>query len=309
MTQPSNQPFELPQWMREPEKAAQGPGHTKLHFLRGTLRRIAELFENDFSSEKYARFSLYLQSVDPRAKLAVFLLFIIFGSFMKSVPALLLLAAVPLFFAAVSGLELKTFARRVWGYLPLLLFVLSLPGASNAFVRGTPLITILPEHAAFFPNGLYFTSAGLWSAAKIGLRAGVSLSFAALLLLTTRWPSLTGALSAFGMPAMLVSVLNMAYRYLFVMARTASDLMQARFLRTCGTLPAKKNRRFMGHSIAFLFLKSHYYSEEIYSAMCCRGYAGGARRPEKRKLNRNDAVFLGTCVLIFLILLAEELLF
>lgn len=310
MTQPPKQLPELPQWMTEPQThPPQTAGRTRLHFLRGTMRHIAELFENDLSSEKYARLPLYLQSVDARAKTIAFLFFIVFGSLVNSAPALLSLAAVPLLYASVSGLKLRSFVRRVWGLVPLLAFLFALPGASSLLTQGKPLLTIIPADAPGFSNGLYFSAAGLWSAARIGLRTGISLSFAALLLLTTRWSSLTGGLAVMRVPALLISVLNMAYRYLFVMARTALELMQARFLRSCGKLGTSLNRRFMGHSAAFLFLKSHYLSEEIYSAMCCRGYSGRPAGFQQRKMTANDAVFLFAAALIFLILLAEELLF
>lgn len=310
MTQPLNQLYELPQWMLE----AKGPPEpekrrTRLHFLRRTMRRIAQVFEQDFYSEKYAGLSLYLQAVDPRAKVLAFLVFTGFGSFAGSPAALLLLAVIPLLYARVSGLELKSYARRVWGYLPLLMLIVSLPGASSVFVQGEPLCTVIPAGTPGFSNGLYFSAAGLWMAVKIFLRTGISISFASLLLLTTRWSAITGGLASMRVPTVFISVLNMAYRYLFVMARTAGDLMQARFLRTSGRLSTKNNRRFMGHSAAFLFLKSHYFSEEIYSAMCCRGFSGCPARLPKRRATAQDVVFLVSCALIFLILIAEEFLF
>jgi energy-coupling factor transporter transmembrane protein EcfT len=101
----------------------------------------------------------------------------------------------------------------------------------------------------------------------------------------------------------------MAYRYLFVLANAAGDLMQARFLRTVGQLETGANRRFMGHSAAHLFLKSHFLSGEIYDAMCCRGFTGKPVSLTKGKVAAKDVFFLVSNVLILLILIVEEILF
>ena len=74
------------------------------------------------------------------------------------------------------------------------------------------------------------------------------------------------------LPLFCVEIIDLAYRYIFLIAKTGLQISQARFLRTFTQLPAQENRRFIGHSIAVLFLKTNYLVHEIHYAMRLRGY-------------------------------------
>lgn len=259
--------------------------------MRRTLKNIAGVLENEVYGERYAHQHGFLQMIDPRVKLCVFLFFLIFGNFLSGAAALTMLAAVPLLYARLSGVPVRKFFVRTWLTVPLVVFLFSLPGASSFFLSGKPLLTLIP--AGFFGgNGLYFTAAGLSMAFRIALHTGISLSFAVLLLLTARWPEITGALAALRLPDVVVTILNMAYRYLFLLAETASGMMEARYLRTVGKLPGAVNRRFVGQTTAHLFLKSHFLSEEVYSAMCCRCYGEKAVASGLSKFGAPELLFL-----------------
>lgn len=301
---------QLPDWLLEKsERGASEPSPAKMHFIRKTMHHISEVFENEFFCEKYVRLSLLLQIVDPRVKIIVFLFFLLLGSFAHSLAVLVFLAVIPLVYARLSGLEMKSYVRRTWLYLPVLVLLFSIPGASSFFVQGTPLFyVILPGHFGM-QNGLYFSLNGIGVAVRLMFRTGVSLSFGFLLLLTTSWSQITGALAAMRVPLLFISVLNMAYRYIFVMSAAAEGMMEARFLRTTGSLNTRDNRRFMGHSVAHLFLKSHFLSGEIYDAMCCRGFSGNPVSLQKLKISGKDVLFLTNNGIIILILIAGEALF
>lgn len=302
--------FQLPGWLLEKnERGAPEPSPAKMHFIRKTMHHISEVFENELFCEKYAGLSLLLQRIDPRVKIIVFLTFMLLGSFVRSLAVLVFLAVIPLIYAKLSGLAMRDYARRVWRYLPVLVLLLSIPGASSLFVQGAPLFYAVQPGGFGMENGLYFSLNGIGMAVRLMLRTGVSLSFGYLLLLTTRWSQITSALAAMHVPLLFISVLNMAYRYIFVMAAEAEGTMEARFLRTTGTLSTQDNRRFMGHSVAHLFLKSHFLSGEIYDAMCCRGFAGKPVSLQKLKTSGKDILFLINNGIIILILIAGEALF
>ncbi|HEX3037609.1 MAG TPA: cobalt ECF transporter T component CbiQ [Oscillospiraceae bacterium] len=300
----------IPGWLLEKsEPIAEKPSRSKMHFMRKTIKHIAEVFENELVSEKYAGLPMLLQIIDPRVKLLIFLFFMVLSSFAANLLILVILAVIPLIYAKLSGIQLKSYGKRIWLTVPLVVFLFSIPGATNLFVQGTPLFYVLQPGALGLKSGLYFSLNGISTAFRLALRTGVSLSFGFLLLLTTRWCHITGALAAMHVPLVFISVLNMAYRYIFVMSAAAGDMMDARLLRTTGNLSTKENRRFMGHSIGHLFLKSHYMSEEIYDAMCCRGFTGKPVSLSQFKMESKDFLFLANNSIIAVILIVGERLF
>ncbi len=302
MSEHNTQASALPDWMLEANaEVPEDHGHYGLHFIRRTFKNISEVFTSDFYSERYAAKPQFLQAVDARMKIIVFLAFIIFSNFTHNIAVLAVLSAVPPMYARFSGLPLKSFLRRVWLYVPLLILVVSLPGASSLFVQGKALFG--PQ------NGLYFTAEGLANIFRLSLRAGISLEFSFLLLLTTRWSRIMQGLSNLHVPALFISVCNMAYRYLFVLCGAANDMMEARFLRTVGKVSVRGNREFIGGSIASLFMKSHFLGNEVYSAMCCRGFTGKLPTVGRCKIQRIDLLFLFSSAAALLILAVGELLF
>ena len=310
ISQGNNSHADIPAWLLEKNEFKDVKTHdSRTHFIKNTLKHISEVFENEFFCEKYAGKPLFLQSIDPRVKFLTIIFYMVLSNFTQSLVILLILALIPLIYAGLSGLAMRGYIRRVWGYIPVLVLIILLPGASNFFVKGAPLFYLLKPGSMGLSSGLYFSSSGIEMALRITLRAGISLSFGFLLLLTTRWSQITGALASMYVPLIFISIINMAYRYIFVMSTQAGDMMEARYLRTVGRLETGDNRRFMGHSIAHLFVKSHFLSEEIYDAMCCRGFAGRPVSIDNFKIKGTDILFIINSAVILLILIAGEHLF
>lgn len=296
----------IPSWLLE---KAPEPATGKLRstgFLTRTLRSVSSVFENEFFCERYASRAGLLQAIDPRVKLCALLLFLLLSAFSAKLVVLAALGMTAVFYAGLSRLPLKDYIRRVWGYLPAAVFVFSLPGASSLFIHGAPLFYLIKPGVFGLGDGLYFTAPGLAAVLRLCLRTGVSLSFCFLLLLTTRFSKLMQALSSLHVPSSFISVLNMAYRYIFVISSMAGAMTEARFLRTVGKLPSSDNRRFVGRSLAALFIKSHFISEEIYDAMVCRGFSGKILSVDDFHIRASDIVFLINTVLILLLLLVGD---
>jgi len=58
-----------------------------------------------------------------------------------------------------------------------------------------------------------------------------------------------------------------------------------------------------------LFLKSHRLSEEVYDAMCCRGFTGKTVSLDQFKIKNTDVLFMISNSIIILLLIAGERLF
>lgn len=293
----------IPSWLLE--KNQDGNNIHKVSntgFIAKTLYHFSQVFENEFFCERYAAKPMILQCLDTRVKVIVLFAFMIFSAFCSSIAVLAVLAGIALLYAKLSGLDMKDYIRRVWAYIPVIVFILSLPGASSLFTKGEPLFFIVKP-------GLYFTAAGIKMAIRLALRPGISLSFAFLLLLTTKWTHITGALAAMRIPTVIISVLNMTYRYIFILVQLADNMLEARFSRTVGRLTAKENRKFLGRSGAYLFIKSQFLSEEIYDAMVCRGFTGKQTYINDFKITFSDILFAVNNAIIMIILIAGEHLF
>lgn len=299
----------IPDWLLESGgSSAEGRPRSKTHFLRRTMKNISGIVENELYCEKYAAKDDFLQIIDPRVKLCTFLVFMIFGSVAGNPAVLTVLAAIPMIYARLSGLPVRVFFRRTWLIVPLAVFIVSLPGSSSLLIPGRPLFYLLPPGAFGLGQGLYFCAGGLETAFRLMLRTGVSLSFAFLLFLTTRWSKITAGLASLHLPPLIVSILNMAYRYIFLLSEIAEGMMEARYLRTAGELKPSDNRRFMAHSAAHLFLKGHFISEEIYEAMCCRGYTGDSAELPASGIGQKDSIFIIlNAVILFLLIAGEHL--
>jgi cobalt/nickel transport system permease protein len=283
-----------------------GKSNHGMHFIKKTLGHISQVFENEFFCEKYAGKQMLLQMIDPRVKLITLIFYLVLSSFTSSIILLLILALMPILYAKLSGLIITDYVKRVWLYIPMLILVASIPAASSLFVKGNTLFYLIKPDTMGLKDGLYFSLNGIEVVLRLFLRAGISLSFGFLLLLTTRWSHITRSLASMRVPLIFISILNMAYRYIFVVSNTAGDMLTARYLRTVGKLETRDNRKFMGHSIAHLFIKSHYLSEEVFDAMRCRGFTDEPVCINTFKIRTVDFIFIINNVIIVLILLIGE---
>ena len=77
-------------------------------------------------------------------------------------------------------------------------------------------------------------------------------------------------------PAVLVIILGMTYRYIFLLLRLASDFFEARRSRMIRPLSPPDQRRMAGAAAGVLLHKSLQLSDDVYSAMLSRGFRGEA---------------------------------
>jgi energy-coupling factor transporter transmembrane protein EcfT len=120
-------------------------------------------------------------------------------------------------------------------------------------------------------------------------RVATSISLVVLLTLTTPWVRLLAALRSLGVPPMFVLVIGMAYRYVFLLLGTVTDMYTARKARTVGAQAHDRSaRQFLSASAGTLFGKAHHLSEEVHQAMVARGYRGNARTVQAFAITRLD---------------------
>lgn len=164
------------------------------------------------------------------------------------------IARAPVFFAAIGALlvALAALSRVPPSHLAgrlLLLEPLALGGALLA---------------AFQPDG---------TTRVLTILARSTLCLAAMLLLTSTTPftELLGVLRRLRLPALLVTVLALLYRYLFVLADEAERMRRARRARSF--VPRRtRSWPLLASLVGQLFVRSTERAERIYAAMGARGW-------------------------------------
>jgi len=119
---------------------------------------------------------------------------------------------------------------------------------------------------------------GLLAAVLIACRFGAMLTTSLVLLATTPFLTLVRTLRTLGLPWILVDMLLLSYRYLTEASATLANMQQAMRLRGFGRRP----RGWFGSQgcgwqqlaslTGTLLIRSYEQSEQVYKAMCLRGY-------------------------------------
>jgi cobalt/nickel transport system permease protein len=294
----------LPSWLQEkapsPMPEAIPRRSSKRGFIEKTLHAIAEVMKNEVFSEYLASRPGLLQGLDPRAKLLTILFLIGVAGVFHHILSLVLFNLWLFWLAWSSRIPIGTFTKRVWIVVPLFTGILVFPALFNAVRPGTPLVVLFhlshPVKLGYWviPPEVAITREGTAAAVLLMLRVGASVSLAVLLTLSTRWNALLKALSVLRIPAVFLAVLEMSYRYIFLLLNTSSDMFMARRSRLVGPASTREQRRFVTSAMGNLWGKTAALSEEVLS----RGYAGSPKSLVRFEMKRSDWVWMALVLIV-----------
>jgi cobalt/nickel transport system permease protein len=262
-------------------------GH--IGWLEHTLAGITGSIERAVFTEEHARSQGWLQGVDPRAKLGMFLAVILAASLSSSIVVEIGLYALVLAAAAASRVPFDFFVKRVWLGIPLFAGIVVIPAIF--FVPGARLFDLVlgPIHLAPSIPGL--TGAILFIS-----RVGVSVSLAVLLVLTTPWSDLLKSLQTIRVPQLFVLILAMAYRYIFLFLHLATGMFEARKSRIVARTSGGEQRRFIAGTMGNLVNRSVKMSNDVYAAMAARGFTGSIRSFQAYRMRPADWLSLAGAI-------------
>ncbi|HXZ04989.1 MAG TPA: cobalt ECF transporter T component CbiQ [Ktedonobacteraceae bacterium] len=256
-----------------------------LGWLEHTVSGIASSIERAVFTEENARKQGWLQKIDPRAKLGMFLALILAASLSRSFVILCALYAIILAAAYLSQLPFDFFVKRVWLGIPFFAGIVIIP---SIFLAGAPYLFQVP----LGPIHLGVSIAGLLSAVVFVARVGVCVSLAVLLVLTTPWADLLKSLQAVYVPQVFILLLSMTYRYIFLFLHTANGMFEARKSRTVGRTYGNEHRRWISGSTGYLMNRSFKMSNDVYAAMAARGFTGEIRSYSDYHMTATDWIAL-----------------
>lgn len=284
----------LPPWLASCNVHATLPQSTGKSnpFLQRTLAEITSGTATALRADRWANQPGYLQSLNPAAKLAGFLVLLVAAAIAHSVIVLALLYGAANLMARASGIPLSVLNRRVWLSAPLFVGGIALPLIFSFASPGMPLVVLL--HQPF----VAITYTGFAAFALLIMRVSVTVSLAVLLTMSTPWHRLLAAMRSLKAPSIFVALMAMTYRYITVLMQIADDMFTARKSRTVGRVLDGEARRFVGSGIGVLFSKTLALTDEVISAMTARGYTGEIKVLSQSIWNRRDKMWVtGACVI------------
>ena len=247
-------------------------------------KALAELSEMD---ELAARRSP-VHRLHPAAKLLTTIAYILITlSFDKyDLAGLVPMVIWPVLMYQVSGVEVRTCFYKLRIVLPLVMAV----GLFNPFFDREPMLTI----------GGVAVSGGVISMITLMLKGVFCLMVSFLLMATTKIDSLCAALRKLHVPAMLVSLLQLTYRYVGVMTEELAVMTDAYHLRA----PGQKGIHISawGSFLGQLLLRSMDRAQELFSSMTLRGYHEHFHYADIDRFKLRDAMFMIVCILFFVLL-------
>ena len=247
-------------------------------FLSRNIAGFTSALELALINEDLSKNHGLLQQLDPRIKLITFLLFIIAVGLAQNLWILVFILALAIVLCLLSKIPLLIFSKRVVMFIPIFTLIIAIPALF--ITPGSPLVQISDK--------VIITAQGARTASMLFLRVTDSLTFGILLVLTTSWVQLLVALRWLRMPAVIIDILGMTYRYIFLLLHNVNSMLLARRSRTIKKFNSGENRRWLSTALTYTLAKSQHLSEEVYLAMVSRGYKGEPHSLTNFSLKRQD---------------------
>lgn len=229
-----------------------------------------------------------IHRLHPAAKLlsTIAYIFVVVSYHKYDLNGLIPLCLWPILLFQISGIEVRTCFYKLRIVLPLVMAV----GLFNPLFDRAPLLYL----------GNVAVSGGVVSMLTLMLKGVLCLMASFLLMATTPIDSLCAALRRLHVPAMLVTLLLLTYRYVGVMTEELAIMTDAYHLRA----PGQKGIHISawGSFLGQLLLRSMDRAQELYSSMMLRGYHEHFHYADIPRFSLRDGLYLLGCLAFFLLL-------
>lgn len=245
--------------------------------------------------DEYSNLNSVLHRLDPRTKIIVFLLFVLFivltppehffqfllyGLLLLS---LTLLSKIPLLYVAKKSLVIIPFVILVSLFIPFI----KEGGIAGGYSLGSITLKLTRPGITIFWN--------------ICIKAFLSIICMIMLSSTTGFPYLLKGLEKLRSPSIIIMVFSFMYRYLFM---AADELMRMKQAKDSRTIRPKRlfELKTLANLIGNLFVRSYDRGERIYLAMRSRGFNGRIKTLDRTCFRYNDAIFSFVIVSLLVII-------
>lgn len=227
----------------------------------------------------------HIGGIDARALLVVTVVYLVA---MLSVPVhsvgmLIWFAVYPIVSAPLAHIAYERLFVKSLYVLPLLVII----GVFNPVY----------DHRTAFMAGSVAVSMGWVSFVSVIIRGLLSVQALLLLVYLAGFNGMCGALRAMKVPKVLVTQLQMLYRYLILLLREALDMHRARISRGYGR--TSYGLSMWGSFVGQLMLRTFDRSERIHKCMLSRGFNGFLPTAEPQKWHAADTLYCLVWILVF----------
>ncbi|MFC7076048.1 cobalt ECF transporter T component CbiQ [Haloarcula halophila] len=218
----------------------------------------------------------FMQATTPTVKLLGVLVLVALTVTQRALPTVAALATLSGVLAFLSRVPAGTFLGRLGGPPVVAMLVVS----PQAVLMGGPRLSGLPLSAAGVEYVLLFA-----------VRVAACVGFLSVLLLTTRFSDILGALSRLRAPSIAVSLLSITYRYLLLFFAELERMVRARRGRTLAETSLARTWRDSGNFLGAFLLRSVERGERVQRAARARGGTGTAQTQRTESAGAVDLVF------------------
>jgi cobalt/nickel transport system permease protein len=204
----------------------------------------------------------FVHRIDPRLRIVLASLFSCSVAVFHALAALLAACLLAFLLLVMSGLDLREIGRRlavVVGFLALLWCLLPLTYEGDIVGRVGPLNFYRP---------------GILLAAQITLKSLAIIAVFTALVASIPINTLGQSLARLHVPAKLVYLLLMCYRYIFVIEQEYHRLVAAMKIRGFRPRTNLHTYRSYAYLVGMLFVRAAGRADRVHQAMRCRGFDG-----------------------------------
>ena len=213
-------------------------------------------------TDALARDDSPLHCIDPRLRIIAAVAFSCTVAVFQDLAALVAACAVGVLLQLAAGVNMAHVARRLrvlLGFLLLLWLLLPLTYEGRLFATLGPL---------------RFYAPGVLLAFQITLKSAAIVMVFTVLVATIPVNTLGQALGQLHVPAKLIYLLLMCYRYTFVIEQEYLRLRAAMKIRGFQPRTNLHTYRSYAYLVGMLFVRAAHRAERVHQAMCCRGFDG-----------------------------------
>lgn len=201
---------------------------------------------------------------------------------------------------ATARLKLSVIAKRTLISLPFIFAVIPLIFTGNSLFEVVPI----------FGSEISVSMEGLQRFLSITIKSILSILVALILVLTSRPSEIFFAMERLRIPSLFISIINLAYLYLFVIRDKVLRMIRARASRSSHGLTKKSSggslwwrAKITGGMAGSILIRSIERSDRVYAAMISRGYNGKVIPSIQNSKNIISSEYFMMIIGIFLVLI------
>jgi cobalt/nickel transport system permease protein len=256
--------------------------------LDRTVAEISARFREFLLTGRIASRDGFLQKLNPVVKLVGIIALVVTTVATRDPVVLSGLLLLSLGLARLSEIPLRLHVSR-WSFVVALSLVVVLP--QLFLMRGEPLVD------AF---GLTISAAGVVYVLRFTLRVATAVSLLSLVILTTNFDAVLGALRRLRVPETMVSIMTITYRYLLLFFAELNRMVLAQRSRTFTQPSIRESWQRLGNLLGTFFIRTIERGERVQLAARSRGGGRTLRSYERSEgLTKHDGAFaFGVAVVI-----------